>query len=253
MRASIKCLAIAAAIIVASIQLDAEASVSRALPAAALEADLTSVRKPDAPIGHARRPEARIRLGAPVLAPLAHTRFCLKYPAECRVRTIRFRGGAIALTPERRAELVRANTEVNRAIRPQRSSERVIDERWLIAPLSGDCNDYAVTKRHQLLAKGWPARALLLAEVVVPSGEHHLVLVARTREGDYVADNLTKTIHHWSVSGYQWLRMQSPANPMFWSTVGAPEPETAPMTWRRNQVINATRMSSEAAPNSVGR
>jgi len=36
---------------------------------------------------------------------------------------------------------------------------------WRIALLSGDCNDYAVTKRHELLA------ILLLAEVVTPRGE----------------------------------------------------------------------------------
>ena len=37
---------------------------------------------------------------------------------------------------------------------------------------------------------GWPSRALLLAEVVTRWGEHHLVLVVRTRTGDFVADNL---------------------------------------------------------------
>jgi predicted transglutaminase-like cysteine proteinase len=44
-------------------------------------------------------------------------------------------------------------------------------------PSSGDCNDYAVTRRHDLIARGWPARSLLLAEVITSWGEHHLVVV----------------------------------------------------------------------------
>ena len=63
-------------------------------------------------------------------------------------------------------------------------------EVWLVAPHQGDCTDYAVTKRHELLARGWSSHSLLLTEVVVASGEHHLVLVVRTSEGDFVLDNL---------------------------------------------------------------
>jgi hypothetical protein len=49
----------------------------------------------------------------------------------------------------------------------QRSGDNVSNEKRLIAPKAGDCNDYAVTKRHQFLTRGWTARALLLAEVLV--------------------------------------------------------------------------------------
>lgn len=176
----------------------------------------------EANVGHIDRRGARILFGVPVLAPFAHTRFCLVYPSECRVHEFLFRGGAFALTGYRRAELVRINAEVNHTIGPQHANETVVDEKWLIAPASGDCNDYAVTKRHQLLARGWPARALLLAEVVVPSGEHHLVLVVRTREGDLVADNLASAIRPWTETQYRWVRIQSPTNPLFWWTIKWP-------------------------------
>ena len=52
----------------------------------------------------------------------------------------------------------------------------------------GDCNDHAITKRHILIAHGWPPRALLLSEVVVPSGQHDLVLVVRTKNADLVLE-----------------------------------------------------------------
>ncbi|MDC7786727.1 transglutaminase-like cysteine peptidase [Rhodoplanes sp. TEM] len=165
---------------------------------------------------------ARLQLDEPAAAPMAHTRFCLQYPDQCKVRRMVFRGGPTRLTSERWADLVSVNIEVNRAIRAEPNTLGVAYERWLVAPRAGDCNDYAVTKRHELMKRGWPARNLLLAEVVVPSGEHHLVLVIRTTDGDLVADNLAATIRPLATPRYRWLRAQSPRNPLFWSTVARP-------------------------------
>jgi predicted transglutaminase-like cysteine proteinase len=162
---------------------------------------------------------SRLSVEGPAPAPMAHARFCLQYPDQCRVPRLMFRGGRTTLTPERWAELVRINTEVNRAIRPEPNLRGVAHERWLIGPSTGDCNDYAVTKRAELIKRGWPARNLLLAEVVVPSGEHHLVLVLRTTEGDLVADNLAAGIRPLATPRYRWLRAQSPRNPLFWSSI----------------------------------
>ena len=82
----------------------------------------------------------------------------------------------------------------------------------LISPPTDDCKDYAITRRHKLLAHGWPSRALLLSEVVVPSGEHHLILVARTKDTDWVLDNLNANIS--SVAAmyrqYEWVRIETP-------------------------------------------
>ena len=102
---------------------------------------------------------------------------------------------------------------------PQANNNGVMQEEWLVSPREGDCNDYAVTKRHELLARGWPSRSLLLTEVVIPSGEHHLVLVVRTREDDFVLDNLNPNIRPVSQVPYQWVRAQQEKNPKFWSTI----------------------------------
>lgn len=170
------------------------------------------------------RPDVmRISFEGPAGAPFAHTRFCLKYPSECRVRKMVFRGGPIELTAARRQELLRVNAEVNRSIVGTAMNEPVAEEKWVISPKVGDCNDYAVTKRHKLIARGWPARALLLAEVVTSWGEHHLVLVVRTREGDVVVDNLNANIRNWTKTPYEWVRVESPVNPLFWSKVAAPQ------------------------------
>ncbi len=161
----------------------------------------------------------RLRFEEPTLPPMAHTIFCMNYPRECAPRKIVFRGGGIKLTPERWEEVASINTDVNRAIHPHANLGGLATEKWVVAPAAGDCHDYAVTKRHELLAKGWPAHALLLAEVVTSWGEHHLVLVVRTLEGDFVADNLNADVRPLSRTSYAWVRVQTPSNPMLWAAV----------------------------------
>ncbi|MCK1495631.1 transglutaminase-like cysteine peptidase [Bradyrhizobium sp. 188] len=164
---------------------------------------------------------AHVELGRPTLPPLTYTVFCLRYEAECRPRRS-FRGGPIRLTKERWAELKAVNRAVNRAIAPQPNELGLAGEEWIVNPDSGDCNDYAVSKRHELLQRGWPARALLLSEVVVSSGEHHLVLLVRTRSGDLVLDNLTPQIKPWSRTPYHWVRVQIPNDHRLWATISRP-------------------------------
>lgn len=162
----------------------------------------------------------RIRLDEPTLPPFAHTRFCLEYPKDCRKAPIMFRSGRIKLTPQRIVELIAINARVNSEIRPDPNPVPVVDERWRLAPTSGSCHDYAVTKRHDLIARGWPAQSLLLAEVITDWGKHHLVLVVRTSTIDLVTDNLAVQIKPWTETSYKWVRIQSPQNPMFWAKVG---------------------------------
>jgi predicted transglutaminase-like cysteine proteinase len=161
----------------------------------------------------------RLTFDIPSLAPMAFTRFCLQYPQDCEVRRMMAYRRGVVLIKERWAELAAINREVNRAIIPQRNDLGVAGEEWLVSPQAGDCNDYAVTKRHELLARGWPSRSLILAEVVIASGEHHLVLVVRTRDGDFVLDNLNAHIRTVAQTRYRWVRAQLPKNPNFWARV----------------------------------
>jgi predicted transglutaminase-like cysteine proteinase len=160
-----------------------------------------------------------IAFRTPTLAPMAFTQFCLRYADQCKPQRTIFRGGPVRLTAERLEDLKEVNDVVNAGIAPERNYQGVAGEKWLIAPARGDCNDYAVTKRSELLDRGWPARALLLSEVVTSSGEHHLILVVRTRSGDLVLDNLTHAIRPWSAAPYRWVRIQTPKNPNYWATI----------------------------------
>ena len=152
------------------------------------------------------------------LAPMAYTQFCLRYPGECRTRKI-FRGGPIRLSADRRGELARVNAAVNASIVPEPNLQGLAGEVWLIGPDRGDCNDYAVTKRHELLKNGLPSSALRLSVIKTASGIGHLVLLVAITEQDVVLDNLTEEIRPWQTTDYRWLKIQSAANPRFWEKV----------------------------------
>jgi predicted transglutaminase-like cysteine proteinase len=176
---------------------------------------------------------------AAALPPIGHSRFCLRYPDDCKVHAIDFRHRNIALTPERWGELNSVNREANSRIFAEITPGNGATEEWAIAPPTGDCKDYAVTKRHALLARGWPSRALLLSEVALSSGEHHLLLVVRVKDADLVLDNLNDDIRLAAATydQYVWLRIQSPQNPKFWMRV------------RRRDAVQTAMLSNEPPRN----
>ena len=158
-------------------------------------------------------PARALTEGRYVLAPFSFSRFCLDYPADCRSD-----GPArVQLTAQRMAELTATNRHVNAAIAPQRDASK--RRFWALDATTGDCNDYAVQKRHDLMGLGWPAGALSLAVVKTLTGEGHLVLTARTDAGDLVLDNLRANVVSWGRAGYRWVSRQSASNPQFWASL----------------------------------
>ena len=168
-------------------------------------------------------PHAPIAEASPTLAPFQHVRFCLRYPSDCRSDSTE--NERIDLTADDSELLNRVNRSVNSAIAPMPKSYGAdLRDGWTIAPTAGDCNDYAVTKRHELLQSGLPAKALRLSVVTTASGIGHLVLVVATTKGDFVLDNLTEEIRPWQSTDYHWLKIQSAADAKFWYAVRAPAP-----------------------------
>ena len=145
---------------------------------------------------------------------MAHTVFCLSYPRDCR-QSLSIK--LLADTPANFAELDSVNRQVNASIAPQ-PDRATLDDRWLVGPLEGNCHDYAVTKQHYLLEAGWPSSSLLLAEVTLKTGEHHLILVAHTEGAEFILDNLDPDVVSLAEtkSGYYWNRIQSSIDPKYW-------------------------------------
>jgi predicted transglutaminase-like cysteine proteinase len=161
----------------------------------------------------------------PTLAPFQHVRFCLQYPDDCRSNSAE--SERVDLTSENLELLKRVNHQVNVSIvSKSKAYGSRLQDTWTIAPGRGDCNDYAVTKRHELLKSGLPSSALRLSVTKTPAGIGHLVLVVVTTKGNLVMDNLADAIRPWRSTDYQWLKIQSARNPHYWveirSSVTAP-------------------------------
>lgn len=109
------------------------------------------------------------------------------------------------------ARLRSVNDLVNAATTPKADREHYgRAEYWsIVTDGFGDCEDYAVTKRKNLIDQGIPSRSLRIAIVRTPRGEPHAVLTVATDQGDYVLDNLQSAILPWAHTGYVWLSRQS--------------------------------------------
>lgn len=163
---------------------------------------------------------------SPILAPFQHVRFCLRYPADCKSDPTE--SPRIDLNAETSKLLDAVNRSVNAEIIPVvKGYGSELQDGWTISPPKGDCNDYAVTKRHELLQNGLPSKALRLSVVQTEAGVGHLVLVVMTTKGDVVLDNLTQTIRPWQETGYHWLKIQSTTDARFWYEVKPTNPVLA--------------------------
>jgi predicted transglutaminase-like cysteine proteinase len=110
------------------------------------------------------------------------------------------------------------NTTVNGAIWPEDDLKHYGRTEYWTIPTDGygDCEDYALMKRRNLLQAGLPAQALRLAVVDSPASGRHAVLTVATDKGDYVLDNLSGEIRSWRATDYAWIERQDATNPMTW-------------------------------------
>jgi len=125
---------------------------------------------------------------------------------------------AVHLDLGTQAVLDTVNQSVNRSIWPE-SDERHygVAEFWDIPKDGyGNCHDYALTKRKQLIDAGLPERALRIAIVVTPRENRHAVLTVTTDRGDLVLDNLNDAVKPWSEVDYQWIERQDNDGGLGW-------------------------------------
>lgn len=124
------------------------------------------------------------------------------------------------------SELNRVNRDVNAKIRATPDEAAFgVEDYWALPSRDqwrrGDCEDYVLEKRHQLLALGYPQEALSVALVRTRWDENHAVLLVETTAGVYVLDSLTGWIAPWTSVDYEWVVRQSPANPATWVEIDA--------------------------------
>jgi len=147
--------------------------------------------------------------------PIGHAEFCQSRPDECRPNAQIV--PSIALTETLWQQLLHVNAQVNATVVPVTDQDLYqVTEFWTYPNGYGDCEDYVLAKRRELINAGWPASTLLIAVVKQANGEGHAVLMARTDRGDLVLDNQVGSIDLWSATPYQFIKRQSQANAGQW-------------------------------------
>lgn len=158
-------------------------------------------------VGHGA---ARMTIQGSFNAPLGYQLFCLTNPRHCRG------GGAseVGYTDQLGTLLHQVNASVNGAIQPRSDRKDV----WSIGVSQGDCEEYALAKRVELIRLGVPASAVRIAMAKTRSGEGHAVVVVRTDAGDLVLDNLTSRIKNWDETGLRWVAIAG-SNAKSWQNI----------------------------------
>jgi predicted transglutaminase-like cysteine proteinase len=190
-------------------------SVAGVLGVVLLAAPVPAAAQQVAMINPAIRAPEFMRIYGSAQAPYGFVRFCETNPKEC-VTTVagddRFEA-----TPERLSQLDELNRMVNHEIEPATDKEIYgVAEYWTLPTTRGDCEDYALLKRHILIARGWPSSALLMTVVRDEKNEGHAVLTARTTQGDFILDNKIDVVRLWNQTPYHFVMRQSYLNPKVW-------------------------------------
>lgn len=147
--------------------------------------------------------------------PVGHLEFCKSRPDECGPNTNVV--NAVALNDHLWQELLNVNAYVNQTVTPVTDQDLYqVEEFWTYPNGYGDCEDYVLEKRRQLINAGWPASALLVSVVKQTNGEGHAVLLVRTDRGDLVLDNQVGSVDLWSQTPYKFVKRQSQANAGQW-------------------------------------
>ncbi len=165
---------------------------------------------------HAGAPEpSHLTATKSIAAPAGFSGICDRYAWACARRTAQTRPMS---EPELLAAAESVNRRVNRSVREISDQRQYSEaEHWALPTArGGDCEDFALLKKRELIRSGVAPDRLLIATALTRARQAHAVLILRTASGDMVLDNLSPRIRPWQDTGYLFLRMQDPAAPGRW-------------------------------------
>lgn len=148
--------------------------------------------------------------------PIGHYEFCKANPDECSIRPVD--NGPERMTGTIWKLIMAVNLQVNHDIKPMSDLENYGKEEVWAYPDNGagDCEDYVLEKRRELMRDGISLSNLLITVVRKPDGEGHAVLTIRTDKGDFVLDNLNDAVRQWDETGYRFLKRQATDHTGHW-------------------------------------
>jgi len=156
------------------------------------------------------------------VVPPGFISFCVRFADQCQAP--QDAPATITLTSDAWQTLKQVNSAVNAAIWAEDDEKHYGRAEYWTIPTDGygDCEDYALAKRKQLIGAGFPEPALRIAIVITPREARHAVLTVDTDKGDYVLDNLNDDVVAWNATGYTWLERQDARRPMGWVSMQPP-------------------------------
>lgn len=166
----------------------------------------------------APRTLASMVTGSITSQPIGHYEFCQRHEDECSIRS---RSAPAPKVTEYGWNAIRdVNSSTNNRILA-RTDMQVYgrEEYWEYPVDAGDCEDYALQKRKELVERGFAISDLLITVVRKPDGEGHAVLTVRTSQGDFILDNLTSDVKLWSETDYTFLKRQASFDTGRWVTI----------------------------------
>ncbi len=150
--------------------------------------------------------------------PIGHYHFCKQLPQECK--RIGKNVAPHVLTRESWKHIVNVNNSVNTRIAPLTDMDIWGElEVWSYPETVGDCEDYVLLKRHNLIKAGIHPGNLLVTVVKQRNGDGHAVLTVRTDRGDFILDNLEGAVNEWRDTPYTYLKRQSSDHAGRWVTI----------------------------------
>jgi len=151
----------------------------------------------------------------PTSIPIGHAEFCRVHSDDCATNYDFV--AATTLDEGKWQELLQVNADFNNSIVPVTDQVLYqVSEFWTYPSGYGDCEDYVLAKRRQLIDLGWEPSTLMIAVVRQENGDGHAVLMVRTDRGDLVLDNQSALIKLWSDTPYHYLKRQSQFDPAQW-------------------------------------
>ena len=151
--------------------------------------------------------------------PIGHYDFCKIHQNECDIHPADQR--PLRASEKVWREIVEVNDTVNRKVKPMSDTDHYgKDEVWAYPDDGfGDCEDYVLEKRRELMREGVSLSDLLITVVKKKDGEGHAVLTVRTNRGDYILDNLTNEVKPWTSTPYRYLKRQAVDDTGRWVTI----------------------------------
>ncbi|MGN6583195.1 MAG: transglutaminase-like cysteine peptidase [Rhizobiaceae bacterium] len=151
--------------------------------------------------------------------PIGHYDFCKLHQDECNIHPSDLR--PLQVSTKVWQEIVEVNDTVNRKVKPMSDMDHYgKDEVWAYPDDGfGDCEDYVLEKRRELMREGISLSDLLITVVKKRDGEGHAVLTVRTNRGDYILDNLTNEVKPWTSTPYRYLKRQATDDTGRWVTI----------------------------------